>query len=633
MNTRFIEKIRVVATISGAALVFAGERYFSSAPFHWALSGTGLLLLVLGVVFAALCFKGARSKGHDRELAGWKLAMCWQSQILAAFLIYFIYARLLGTAPAPDNLLKKALLALWLMLLVFGVFMGIGTEWAQSHNGRGEFAEPQRVRLASRGWLKVGMLAVIIAALNYVAVQRNVAWDLSYLKTTRASESTLKMIDGLSQDVEVALFFPQGNEVLSQARLYFDGLSKKNPKLLITYQDVEIQPLAAEKYKVSRNGYVVLKSGEESERFDVGLTIASARKTLKSLDSEFQKALLGVTEKRKVIYFTRGHGELTWTGGDEGSGLKSIKLLESYLRSLNFSMRFFGVSEGAANSVPSDADAVVVLGGDQPFLPEEERALQTYVENGGRLLVMLDVDMPTETSLNQGVRDSSKDPLVQWLSGIGITFEPKVLANTANFVAATRSDADVWFLFSNVFTSHESVQALARNEQRAAILTFRSGYLTTKQDVPGWSVFDTVRSLSDTFVDENRDFKFTEGKEKRAPRVIGAAAEKKDAAGADAKNQNKGRVIVFADASAVSDPMVRNQSNLIYFVDGLRWLVGDVKASGVASSEEDIRIRHTNKEDVAWFYGTVALVPGLVIIAGALATRRARRVRKEGYPS
>ena len=128
-------------------------------------------------------------------------------------------------------------------------------------------------------------------------------------------------------------------------------------------------------------------------------------------------------------------------------------------------------------------------------------------------------------------------------------------------------------------------------------------------------------------MDENRDFKFNEAKEKREPRVIGAVAERKVDI---SKGLKPGRIVAFADASTVSDPIIRNQANLIYFVDGLRWLVGDVKSSGVASSEEDIRIRHTNKEDVAWFYGTIALVPGLVLIVGAFATRRARRPRSGG---
>lgn len=627
MNARMIEFLRLLLTVLGAGVVFAGERYFAEATSHWWISGVGLVFMVGGVAAATLCLKRAVNTSAVREIPAWKVAIFWQSMVLLSAILYLGYAKLLGTKPSPSTFIEKAMLASWLIVGTLGFFMGIGAEWAQSRNGRGPFAEPQRVMMATRGWLKVGMLAIIISCLNYAATKRNVSWDLSYLKTTAVSESTRKLIDGLNQDVEVGLFFPQGNEVLSQAKLYFNDLSQKAPKISVNYFDVELQPLAAEKFKVSRNGYVVLRSADQTERFDLGTNLATARKTLRSMDAEFQKSLLAVTEKRKVVYFTRGHGELSWSTSDDGPGLKSIKLLESYLRQQNFTMRFFGVGEGAANAVPQDADAVVIIGGDQPFLEEEARAIRTYVEQGGRVFVMLDVDMPTETSISQGVRNAQKDPLVHWLSTVGVTFEPKVLANATNFVSASRSEADVWFLFSNVFTSHESVQSLARNEQRAAVLTFRSGYLATRQDVPGWSVYDTIRSLSDTFVDENRDFKYTDGKEKREPRVIGAAIERKSEGDSnkDIKAQPRGRVVVFSDASAVSDVLIRNQANLIYFIDSLRWLVGDMKAPGIASSEEDVRIRHTKKEDMLWFYGTILVVPGLVLLSGSIATRRARR--------
>ena len=627
MNARLIETLRIPAIFVVATLVFAGNRYFPTGTAHWWLIGCGVFLMIAAMACAGFALRGAKSRGHNREEPSWRLAILWQLQIIAAFAVYFVYAKVLGTKPAPDTFLTKALLATWLLLGTLGFFMGLGVEWAQMSNGRGDYAEPQRVRMAAVGWLKIGMLAVMMAALNFVAVKKNVTWDLSYLKTTQPGESTVKMLQSLGQDVEVVLFFPQGNEVLSQARLYFDSLGVRTPKLTVQYKDVEVSPVAAEDYKVSRNGFAVLRSGGQTERFDIGLTITAARKNLKNIDADFQKALLGVTEKRKNLYFTRGHGELSWSAGDEGSPLKSIKLLEGFLRNLNFNMRYFGVGDGATREVPADADAVVVVGGDQPFLDEEARAIQAYVENGGRLLVMFDIDAPTEATISNGVRDAAKDPLVKWLAEAGLRYEPKVLANTENFVAATRSDADVWFLFSNVFTSHESVQSLARNEQRAAVLTFRSGYFVTSQDVKEWKVTDTIRSLSDTFVDETRDFKFNEAKEKREPRVIGAVAERKVDI---SKGLKPGRIVAFADASTVSDPIIRNQANLIYFVDGLRWLVGDVKSSGVASSEEDIRIRHTNKEDVAWFYGTIALVPGLVLILGAFATRRARRPRSGG---
>ena len=634
-GSNFVRNIRLIFTVSGIAAYFLGERYFSSSPIHWWVSGSGAMLMLLGVFLTLFCLLSAKKRGYIREVKSWVFPVVWQTLVLFSCLFYYLYVGALGGKSVPDTFGAKLFLILWLLPLVLGVFMGVGVEWAQINNGRGQYSEPQRVRLAAQSWLRVGLLGVIIAALNYTAARKNKAWDLSYLKTTKPSSSTFQMIEGLSDSVDVALFFPLGNEVLPKAQLYIEELKNRSPKLAIHFWDMEINPVAAEEYKVSRNGFVVLRSGSQTERFDLGLTLDGARKGLKNLDSEFQKALVGVTQKKKTLYFTRGHGELTWVSDEkESNGLKSIRKLENYLRSSGYTLRFFGISDGAANQVPPDADAVVVVGGDLPFMPEEARVIQNYVDSGGKLIMLLDVEVPTTTTLSTEVRDASKDPLIHWLKESGADYNARVLANVSNHLKATSTEADTWFLFSNVYTSHSSVQSLARNEQRAALITLKSGFFVTKDDGSVWNVFDTVRSLSDTFVDENRNFRFDDKSEKREPRVIGVALEQKILpSGA----KSKGRIAAFADATLISDALVPNPANLVYFVDSLRWLFGEASVMGLASSEEDIPIRHSNNEDIAWFYGTVALVPGLVLLAGRFATSRARRMvrltKQEEKPS
>ncbi|MEI6833280.1 MAG: Gldg family protein [bacterium] len=625
---KFLESIRLICPLLGAALAFLGERYFFGDSLHWWISGTGLSLVCLGIVVACLCLLNAKQQGFHRETPSWRLSIIWQSMVLLSFIVFLVYRNILGERPHPDTLMDKVLLGTWLVAGVLGLFMGFGVEWSKLKNGRGQFAEPQRVQLAAMSWLKIGMLAIVIACSNYFVVKRNVSWDLSYLKTSRPSPSTFQMISGLSQNVDVVLFFPAGNEVLSRARMYFDEIGKSGAKLTVSFYDMETSPVQAEEYKVSRNGFVVLRSSDLIERFDLGLTLDSARKGLKNLDVEFQRALTSVTQKKKVLYFTRGHGELGWVSDEkESEGLRSIKKLENYLRNSGYTLRFFGLSDGAANNVPPDADAVVIVGGSQPFLADEARVIQRYVESGGKLLVMLDVDVPTDTTLSPGVRDASKDPLVRWLKDSGAEFKAAVLANETNHVKATGSPVDKWFLYSNVFTSHASVQTLARNEQRAALIALKAGYFLTRGDHQGWAVFDTVRALSDTFVDENKDFRFNEKSETREPRVLGVALEQKIPKGSV---KPVGRVVAFADATAASDALIENQANLLYIVDSLRWMFGEASVLGVPSSEEDIPIRHSKKEDIAWFYGTVALVPALILIVGKFATSRARRSRRRG---
>ena len=57
--------------------------------------------------------------------------------------------------------------------------------------------------------------------------------------------------------------------------------------------------------------------------------------------------------------------------------------------------------------------------------------------------------------------------------------------------------------------------------------------------------------------------------------------------------------------------------------------MGDEAFSGQTSTEADVKITHTRKQDVAWFYSTIFLVPAFVIGAGVVVTRSARRKRRQ----
>jgi hypothetical protein len=66
-------------------------------------------------------------------------------------------------------------------------------------------------------------------------------------------------------------------------------------------------------------------------------------------------------------------------------------------------------------------------------------------------------------------------------------------------------------------------------------------------------------------------------------------------------------------------------------LDVAHWLMGDEAYTGLTSTEVDVPISHTRKQDVIWFYGTIFLAPVLVIAAGFGVTRGGRR-RRRGAP-
>lgn len=623
---RFLAVLRLPLFILGLVLLFLADRYLGAESYHAALRGAAFGLCGLGALFTVGLCVGAAKAGRAGEAKSWRLTLVWQVVVLVALGLYVAYGRSLGAAGVGGSFANKALLGGWLVLLCLGFFGGAGIEWAARESGHGETAEPQRVARAGLSWLGVGMLFVFLVCVNFAGDKKNKGSDWSYLKIRTPSASTLNLIKASVQPVTIALFYPQGNEVKTLVTDYFNAVQAADPKIKVQYLDKDMNPTEAEAFKVSRSGQIVLDSGGKKARVDTGTTIAKARKTLKDLDIEFQKAFLDVTADKKTIYFTRGHGESSWIGGEGEGGLKSIKLVETFLRQQNYSTRFFGVAEGAAERVPDDASAVVIVGPTQPFSVEEVAALKTYVEGGGNLMVFLEPDKVADASSTQLATPAGGegDPLVKLVAEMGIRYNDVPLANEKNFYPGTHSDADKWFLFTNVFTSHDSVVSLARHEERIALVVFRAGYLSVTPELGKWRSFETVRSLPDTFPDKNRNFK-NDPDEKKDAYVLGAVAEIKDKKVDAKKKTRQSRVVVFTDATAIGDQLIQAPANGVFFIDSLKWLVGESETMGEIATNQDVKIQHSNKESAVWFYSTIGVVPALVLLAGYLATRRGKR--------
>jgi hypothetical protein len=88
-------------------------------------------------------------------------------------------------------------------------------------------------------------------------------------------------------------------------------------------------------------------------------------------------------------------------------------------------------------------------------------------------------------------------------------------------------------------------------------------------------------------------------------------------------------VFVIADSDWCNDETVKVAANGGLALDVIHWLMGDEAFSGQTSTEADVKITHTRKQDVVWFYSTIFLAPALVIGAGVFVTRKSRRKRRQ----
>jgi ABC-type uncharacterized transport system involved in gliding motility auxiliary subunit len=376
-----------------------------------------------------------------------------------------------------------------------------------------------------------------------------------------------------------------------------------------------LQPELAKELSVTRNGVVVLARKEQYQQISIGTQLAQAKRTLSRLDSEFQTTFLKVSRNAKIAYVTTGHEELSEQLRDDVPGT-TIRDARTLLGKLNYQVKDLGIGQGLGNEIPADASVVIVAGPKKEFLPAEVEALKKYLRSGGHALVLLDPEAGWDGA-----------PL---LAPFGLKFTPVRLANDKYHARLTYTQADRQFIFSVRFSSHPSVSTLSRNAPKAASVFLGAGYLDEQPTTEGPKpqVQFTVHSMPLTWDDANNDHEFTTGSEKRKVYELAAAVTAPKAglpAGKDAKAEDGMRLIAVADSDWLADRVFRNPGNAYLFLDAIKWLGGEEQFVGETTSEEDVRITHTRKEDQVWFYLTIFAVPALVLGGGLLYTKRRRR--------
>ncbi|XXX71834.1 Gldg family protein [Sorangium sp. So ce134] len=603
----------MVPAYAGALLaIFLGERVVPTIDgLRYALSGLGLLTLAL---VTALRFATAVRETGERRAVERALAIL-SALGLVAVAAYFTTTdagrSLLGVSRAAPELrarVEAATTVGWIALLVIATVPLFFGEAALAPMRRAERIEGRRVRAATLSGVTLAFAAVYSALFVYAASQLELKADFSYYRTARPGDSTKRVAESLTEPLKITAFFPQLNEVGAEVEGYLREVKAASPQITVEMQDRLLVPALAKEAKVTQDGVIVLSRDTSRETLTVGADIKSAGAKLKSLDADFQKALLKVIRAQRTAYMTVGHGEMNEsTSSPEGRTAKNLRKL---LESQNYVIKDLGLAQGLGSELPKDASVVIVLGPQKEFLPEEVAALKRYADDGGHLLLALDPD--------------AKVDLAPLAGAVGLTWKPEVLANDRVYVRRRFNDSDQAMLVTTRYSSHASVSTLSRHAQQAPTI-FPGAASLDKADGGDLKIDFVVRSMGETFADANGNFKFDEGEKRSAYNLAAAVSKELAPAGGDGKDKKELRAFVVADADVFSDAAFRNEPNIVLALDAFRWLGGEESFAGEITTNEDVRIEHTKEKDQVWFWATILVAPAMVLGLGLIITRRGRR--------
>jgi hypothetical protein len=591
----------------GILLTFAGERMIGAGRARTVLTTLGFL-----VVLAAMAARFVRSRQTTPDRAYVERTLLGLYALgLAAVLLYVVQSDLWAAAfgkPLEKNWprLSTALAALWPAVWLVAAWPILLVEMAYAQIARAPRLELGRIRDAMLSGFGLASALIFAFAISYVASERDKKVDLAYFRTTRPGEVTRRIVRNLDQPIEAALFFPAGSEVREEVGNYLADLAKESGQLKITHYDYDLDVLKAKEYGVSTNSVVVFVRGTRHEQLGLPKELEQARSPLKTLDKEVQQRLLTIIKPPRTIAFTLGHGERNWERPENDTDKRpGIKQLRDMLGDQTYNTRTINAADGLIPEIPKDITVVMVIGPQKPFQPEELASLNQFIDRGGRVLIALDPENGVD--------------MHEVLERLNLTFKPVRLANDQVFARKTHQDVDRTNLVTATYGSHPSVTTLSRLGPRAPIILPGAGWIDTKRNRTGEIPVDApIKAHFATFADKNGNFQQDPGEDRRAWE-LGATAIKKDA-----------RVFVLADSDCLDDEVIGAAANQLLALDVTHWLMGDENLAGVASSEADVPITHTRKQDVIWFYSTIFLAPALVIFAGVLVTRSGKRRRRPG---
>lgn len=257
-----------------------------------------------------------------------------------------------------------------------------------------------RTRTFRAGGYSLAAAAVVIAiavAVNLVVGALPADWTKTDLTSTglySLSSQTQQMVSALEDEVTVYWIVQSGTEdnTIGELLERYQDLSKN---LKVERKDPVVYPNFAQQYTTSTlyNNSLIVTCGDRSRYisyYDIYVTDYSSYYTTGTASTQFDgesqltSSIDYVTnEDLPVVYTLTGHGEsqLPSTLSD-GAAEENVLLSELSLLT--------------QESVPEDADALIIYAPQSDISADEKDMLLTYLQGGGKLLLVTDY---TETAM------------------------------------------------------------------------------------------------------------------------------------------------------------------------------------------------------------------------------------------
>ena len=426
------------------------------------------------------------------------------------------------------------------------------------------------------------IVIALIVLVNWFVSNHDKRWDMTPNKKYSLSEQTRKILKGLDKNVTIYAFdrersFGERRDVLGMYK------SASN-RVTVKYVDPNREPALSREFGIRSFGTIVVSAGD--------------RHMEAQGDSEegITNALVRVLKGKRTACFIGTHGErnLESTDRDGYDHFKTQLSDENYTtETLPFLQKI---------DIPQDCTMVVIAGPQNDYLPPETDAIEKYMKDGGRALVMLDagVDLPNLTKM-----------LADW--GVTAANDLVIDENPVAQIFGTEP-------YMPLIVKYGNSPIVDPLNGRATLFPLSRSFQVDKDSKPGI----TANTLGDTSAESYgvtdwnpkiKEIKFDSKKDVKGPLSVAMAGTMT----AEGDKKAEGRFVVTGTSLIAANSFLNFQSNRDFVMNSINWLSADEDLISIRATPPESQHLTMNAEQMRrlLILGVFGL-PLLIVMAGVL---------------
>jgi len=463
--------------------------------------------------------------------------------------------------------------------------------------------------------LSVLLVVGILLLASLLANWHPLRWDVTKEQTQSLSPVSKALLKDITKPLTLTVFLPEGAGERQTAKEIVQLYAFNNPQVSYHFVDPEKDPLKAQQAGYRYAGNVLLDyqgRHQMADQPDENAITNALRKVLKL--------------ERKKVYFLAGHGERDLNDPKPGGFQVAKKALDNE----GYEVEPFNLLTRGA--IPPDAAVVVIAGPKKPLMSTEVQSLKSFLEHGGRLLVML------EAFEDGGLKD--------FLAGYGVDLDNGLILDVNQVsqslglsavmpIVSQYGPSKITQDFKNIVTIYPMARPLFLKERQDITLLPLATTMSTSYEKLGKEWIKTERAAFDAVTDKKGPFSLAVQAEIKPappkpnqPQPGGTDQKPAPAPKPEPPAESKTYMIVFGDVDFAANSFFNLFGNGDLFLNTANFL---------AQAMGQITVRTTGKAQLltlrgyqAWWLLLASLVwaPVIILAAGIWAYRRRRRARR-----